>query len=92
MMWTLLIVALLVFAVLRVGGRACAHSRDRVGFCSWMEALRKRRVKVVVAAPHHYCVAAGISLLMLVLGHYSIEHHIGAWSYALLESITTAGE
>lgn len=93
MTWPLLILMLVFVVAFRISVHACAHVDGHpLGLCDWLRALRTRRVKVVIAQPHHYCVAAGLSLLMFGLGHYSVEHHVAAWGYAILESITTAGE
>lgn len=58
----------------------------------WLHNLRVHGVRALVRHPHHYAVAAQLSTAMLILGHYSAEHHVAAWLYAAFENLSTVSE
>jgi hypothetical protein len=47
---------------------------------------------VLVSHPHHYVTAAGITVLLVLAGHYEIGGIVAAWCYALVENVSTAAD
>lgn len=53
----------------------------------WMRALRRRHVRALIAHPHHYAVAVGLSGFLVSTGHKLSAAVSGAFGYALLENL-----
>ena len=58
----------------------------------WARALRRRHIRVLFSHPHHYVTAAGITVLLMVAGHYEVGAVVAAWCYALVENVSTAAD
>lgn len=65
---------------------------SKSGFDLWLASLKKDGLKAFIRHPHHYVVACGLSVTMLIIGHYGTTEHIGAWLYAVLENVSTVLE
>lgn len=41
--------------------------------------------------PHHYATAAGLTVFMLLIGHYEKAELMAGWVYAVFENLFGAG-
>jgi hypothetical protein len=58
----------------------------------WWYGTKQRHLRALVAHPHHYAVALGITLILFLFGMWERGAITGAWCYALLENLATLGE
>lgn len=58
----------------------------------WIHVVRRRHVRTLFSHPHHYTTAAGLTMLLLLSGHYETGAIVAAWCYALIENISTAAD
>lgn len=65
---------------------------EPVGLREWLIALRRRHWHVIVAHPHHYVTAFGVTAFLMAIGHFEAGAVWGAWGYALIENLATAAE
>lgn len=55
-----------------------------------LRAFARPRAHVILAHPHHYATAAGLSGVLWLSGHAEAAALICAWAYAVLENICSA--
>lgn len=52
----------------------------------WADDVKEKKARKLVKKPHHYVVAAGVSVVLLAIGGHLFEM-VGVWAYAVNENL-----
>lgn len=76
----------------RLEERAGLTASESVTVKAWARAVASKRFRCIVAHPHHYATAAGLTVFFACTGHFEIAAVLGAWGYALTENLFSAAD
>lgn len=66
--------------------------KERVTLKAWAHAVASKRFRAIVAHPHHYATAAGLTVFFACTGHFEVAAVLGAWGYAFVENLASAAD